>query len=228
LDLIFSFLVSIGLFVLYLAPSFVFAFQKLIFRHIILTKFKFTIPFGLFIFFILSYLVPQASWIFFLYFILYHFSRSFIASRWLRSLIDKKHINDVDNLSLNQRKFLAVNSFSLSVYIIYSVSVLWEFPIQIAIIQNLDAVILSFFRLIAVPFFFYQTYRLGSRLNIFHLSGVIFIFLGGLVISILIIQYGVTPFEFLINSYRIIWFFFLLYLIPLNIGSSKSYIKQGV
>jgi hypothetical protein len=227
LDIIFSFLVSLGLFTLYLAPSFVFAFQKFITKYIIITKFKFTIPFGLFMVAILSYLVPSASWIYFLYFVLYHYARAFLASRWLRRLIENLDVYDVDDLDTSKRNFLAVKSFSLSIYIIYSVSVLWEFPIQITITQNLDAVILSIFRAIAIPFFFYEIYRLGYRLDVIHLISAVFVFVGGLFLSVLISAFGVVPFEFLINSYRVIWFYFLVYLVPQYVGASKTYIKLG-
>jgi hypothetical protein len=185
-----NFAVTLGVMLLYFPPLLIWISQGFLRKYQVLIDMRFSLPVGLVFTIMLSYLIPQAWFIFLFYFGLFHFTRFY--SRY-GSLF---HISKLD-------------SFSLSVYLCFAVSVLWEWPIQIAVAQNLDALILSGFRVLAIPLFFYKAYQLGFRFGTSWIWISVFIFLGGV---------GLIPVanNMLINLYRFVWAFLLLIAIPVK------------
>ena len=86
------------------------------------------------------------------------------------------------------------HSFAISLYAVFAISVLWEFPIQIGIPQNPDALLLSIFKGLGIPFFFLTIYRLGWRPSLGFVQAVAIIVTVGLFYGLaLAFQYQTYP-----------------------------------
>lgn len=185
-----SLAVTLGVMLLYFPPLLIWLGQSFLDKHVRLIDMRFTLPLGAVLTVMLAYLIPEAWWIFLFYFALFNFTRFY--SRY-GSLFQ---ISKLD-------------SFSLSVYLCFAVSVLWEWPIQLAVTQNLDALILSGFKAVAIPLFFYKAYKLGFRLSSSWIWLCLCISLGGI---------GLIPIadNLIINLYRLTWASLLLITIPIK------------
>ncbi len=113
-------------------------------------------------------------------------------------------------------------AFALAVYVPFSISVLWEFPIQIGIPQNPQALILSSFKALGILFFFVTVRRLGWRALPSFINAVSFTALIGVLMGLVFaLQYATYPriddkvqftpaLIILAHLYRVPWFFLLL------------------
>ncbi len=178
-----SFLTPLGLFLLYLPPLFVMLFSKQLnenresinYKNIFLYSSIFTI--------IMMVLMPEAYYTFWLYFIIFNLIYFY-----------------VERLTLDRAL-----GFKLAIYSCFSISVLWEWPIQLTLYQNIDAVIMSGFKALGIIFLYYQLKKDGYKLdNItgFLITLTLFI---GLLITLGITFFGIDKMFYLTHAYRLPW-----------------------
>lgn len=190
---------AVGVFLLYLPPLMVFMTQGLIHRYRYLLyperAIWLTVPLTAF----MLVLLPEA-WVAWLsYFCIFNIMNYYAYKRLRKPAI----------------------AFSLSVYACFAISVLWEWPYQLSYTQNMDAVYMSLFKALGVPFFLLAIYRLGWRPNLFQLSSALLIVGYGVLALLLIEHIGL-----LLHLYRLPWFFFLLFLVPSK-HLNKSTVPKG-
>jgi hypothetical protein len=133
----------------------------------------------------MSVLIPEALYVFTFYFILFNAFLFFTD----RMILDK------------------VKAFSIAIYVCYSISVLWEWPIQLTIYQNIDAVILSGFRALAIPFFFYTIYKMGWKPTHSFINFNLIIVCLGFVLMQAINEFGVNNILMFLHLYRLPWLY---------------------
>ena len=196
--MIINILVTLGLFLLYFPPIFVHLNQNLLKRYPVLTNYIYNIFIASILTGMMMGLVPQASSVFLFYFILFFGLRAFIRG------MSRASISNID-------------AFTLSIYICFAVSVLWEIPIQLTNYQNIDAVIISGLKVIAIPLFFHKIYKLGFQ---FKNTGIIIlsltIFYGITLIHMINIE-GIGYSFWFAHAFRIPIIILFLSFIPYNI-----------
>lgn len=190
-------MVTLGVMLLYFPPILVAFNQRFILRYHNLLGFKLSIPIGLVLTVMMSYLLPSAWFVFVFYLALYHFAMFYIrvGSRF---------------------RITRPDAFSLSIYLVFAVSVLWEWPIQLNIPQNIDALILSVFKAVAIPLFFLKIYNIGFKLSVTW----VWLVTGGITLGFLLMYALDNP---LINLYRVVWAFLLLIAIPIMKKDIKNH-----
>src|SRR3990170_4239696 len=135
-------IVTLGVMLLYFPPMLVWASEPLLKRfNPVLQVIIF--PVSILLASIMISLLPQASYVFILYFILF--------TVW-RKIIRMMGGSSSDNIVL-------------PIYMCFAVSVLWEWPVQIAIPQNPDALLLSLFKALGIILFIVKIRRLGWRVG---------------------------------------------------------------
>lgn len=200
-------LVSLGLLLLFFPPIFTALFQDYFKRFPILVNYIYNLLIGAALTGMMIFLVPQATYVFIFYYLLFFSLRAFIRG------MSKGAITQLD-------------AFSLSVYICFAVSVLWEIPIQLTIYQNIDAVILSLIKYIAIPLFFLQIYKMGWRPGIELYFTSIFLVTTGIMVTVFIYVLGIDHVFWMAHAFRLPIIIYLLYLIPYNITHIKETTKD--
>jgi len=198
-DLIYqALLINLGVFLLYGIPLLVFIIEGLINRCRDLLKYHLVLGLSSLLYVMMLYLYLP-GWIpFTIYFFMFN-SVFFI----------------IDRVILDRSR-----SFMLSIYICYSVSVLWEWPIQLVFKQNLDAVILSLFKVLAIPLYIRIVYKMGWRPNKFWFGFVVFNMGLGLVLSGLL-TLGISP--HIMHFYRLPW---LMLMVLTILGAKREYLNK--
>ncbi len=202
-----DFLVSLGILLLFFPPFLTAMAQNLLKKYPILIDFVYNMVVGSILTGLLIALVPQAAGVFIFYFVLFFVSRLVIRSGSIM------RINQLD-------------AFTLSVYICFITAVLWEIPIQLTIYQNIDAVILSGFKALAIPLFIHKIYSLGWRLHENDVARVFGLIMIGYFIGIGIFTYGIETMFWITHLFRIPILIMLYKFIPFNIthiNTTKEY-----
>ncbi len=194
-----SFLVPLGLYLLYLPPTFAFLFKNDLNHNRKSINYLNVISFSSVFTVIMMLLMPEAYYTFWIYYILFNTLYFY-----------------VERLTLD--KALALR---LSIYSCFAISVLWEWPIQLTIYQNIDAVIMSGFKALGIIFLIYELKQ--SKFKINNTLGFIFtltLFLG-LLVTLGIVFFGIESMFYLTHIYRLPWIIVIIYAIhttykPLN------------
>lgn len=194
-DFLYGAMINLGVFLLYMPPFVVFVSQHLLQKVRDVLKFGLLLAISFNLYVLMIILLPQAWGAFTFYFVAFHLF-FFLASRII-----------LDN----------VKAFSLAVYVCFAISVLWEWPLQIVFVQNLDALLMSSFKAMGIPFFYITLKRLGWRPRKEFYLAVILFFIIGLVLS-LMINYGFEAYYWPAHLYRLPW----LLLFTLNIMSLRA------
>ncbi len=202
-------LVTLGLFLLYFPPIFVHLNQDLLKRFPVLTNYVYNIVIASILTGMMMGLVPQASSVFLFYFILFFGLRAFIRGNSRASISNS-------------------DAFTLSIYICFAVSVLWEIPIQLTIYQNIDAVIISGLKAMAIPLFFHKVYKLGWRLKSIEPLRIGLLVSLGMIITLFISDFGIDTMFWYAHAFRIPIILLLLSFIPYNITYNKESVDNSV
>jgi hypothetical protein len=116
-------------------------------------------------------------------------------------------------------------AFLISVYSIYFISVAWEYPLQLTTPQNVEAVLLSGFKALAIPLLFLELKRVGFRPTKAWGISLYIALLYGMTSLSLILIYGLNNETiFMANMGRFIWLPFLITSWPIIYKKWHEYI----
>ncbi len=96
-------------------------------------------------------------------------------------------------------------SLPMAIYFVFSISVLWEIPIQIGILQNPNALAISTFKMIGVPLLFFWMYQRGWRLNGRFYGTLITTIIFGAGLAYFIDYKTIQTLFWLAHGYRLFW-----------------------
>ena len=198
---------NLALFLLFMPPLFVFILKDSLKPIESMLSPLISFPIGVLLTYILSSLIPEATYVFIFYLLLFHFVMFFTG--W-------------GSKNIWQNKFILskIESFSLSVYFCFAISVLWEWPFQLAfqipygIYQ--EALMASSFKALGILFFFYTVYRIGWRPYVGWLMLLMTTLMIGLLLTFLGIYFPSSSNELFwhYQTYRLPWILLLLLAIP--------------
>jgi len=184
-------IITLGVMLLYFPPMLIWASEPLLKRfNPVLQVIIF--PVSILLASTMIFLLPQATYVFILYFILF--------TVW-RKIIRMMGGSSSDNIVL-------------PIYMCFAVSVLWEWPVQIAIPQNPDALILSLFKALGLLLFINKIWGLGWRLRNWVIIALPIIIALGNILAVLLLQNGVTdPLFWAAHLYRLPWILILTFIL---------------
>ncbi len=184
-----SFLTPLGLFLLYLPPLFVMLFSKQLNHNRESINYKNIFLYSSILTVIMMVLMPEAYYTFWLYFIMFNLIYFY-----------------VERLTLDRALGL-----KLGVYSCFAISVLWEWPIQLTLFQNIDAVIMSGFKAVGI-IALYQNLKFNNTSG-FIITLTLFI---GLLITLGINFLGIDKMFYITHAYRLPWLLIILHSITIT------------
>lgn len=204
-----SFLVPLDLFLLYLPPLFAFMYSKTINHNRESLSYRNIIGISFFLTVIMNIMMIEAYYTFWLYFII--FNGLFFY---------------VERLTLDRAL-----GFRLSIYSCFALSVLWEWPIQLILYQNIDAVLMSGFKALGIIFLYLELkkskFKFDNTLGFF-ISLTLFL---GLLITLGINFLGIHSMFYITHAYRLPWIIIIFYAITItykNLNKKNTNLTSGL
>ncbi len=118
-------------------------------------------------------------------------------------------------------------AFRVAIYVCFAISVLWEWPIQLTNTQNINAVILSGFKALGIPFFIVTVKKRMWDLTWMSAMFLVAIVFYGLTLTNFLTYINPNEIYFLLHFYRILWLvWFILIIIETYINSKDLKKRQ--